>query len=83
MPPDGYTVLIYAGSWLNESEWELARAIQVAENKRLFLVFSKCQKPNLEPNLLAILMRAVNGLKLCQRIIFQPRWKCGRWKSKT
>lgn len=37
----------------------------------------------LEPNPLHILARAVNALDLHCRVIFQPRWKHGRWKAKT
>lgn len=38
---------------------------------------------SLEPNPLPILARAVNGLRLGCRSLNQPRWKAGRWRSKT
>jgi hypothetical protein len=38
--------------------------------------------PDLEPNPLPILARAINAIGL-RFPIHQPRWKAGRWKSKT
>ena len=38
---------------------------------------------NLHPSLLPLLARAVNAVKLCCRVVFQPRWKATRFKSKT
>lgn len=76
MAPNEYGAGFYYPDWFAEMQAGIRRAAYTA------WVRFVC-RPNLNPNPLTILTRALNGLWLRLRSIRQPCWKRGRWKSLT
>lgn len=69
----------------NPLEFSVHKAQQRAEQIQRWneLLDRVCGPLDFRYNPIPILMRCLNSLFLAPAIIFQPRWKVGRWKSKT
>lgn len=81
-------IILDSPSWGNTliytNSFDITCGINWGEIKRAWVAWMDRLFPqSLEPNPLPILSRALNSLKLNHRIIRQPCWKRGRWKSKT
>lgn len=50
---------------------------------RFFRYLNFILPPNLEPNVLSIMARAINSLRIGGKIMFLPCWSSRRWKSLT
>jgi hypothetical protein len=76
-----YDTSSYSGVWLVPKP-EMQGLTASLIRGMFFKFINGFLPPDLEPNPLPILARAINAIGL-RFPIHQPRWKAGRWKSKT
>jgi hypothetical protein len=73
----------YEGGSTVSIDFDFLRMMIAVENIRTYWSFICLKYPfQRKPNVLSIIMRAVNRIK-CHCHIHQPRWSALRWKSKT
>lgn len=77
------TTVYYCDSNFATNTYDVPAGKTLREIRELFWKHCAQLMPaNLTPNFLAIVARAVNRVRGV-RVIHQPRWRAGRWRSNT